>query len=227
MDDLVGEGNIGLIRAVEQFDPSFGVRFGTYASHWIKQAIREAVIKTVPTIRLPNHMFGLLGRWKRVERSLARTLGREPQFDEVADALDLTDSQRSMVARACQARRFVTEAAPDDPEDARLATEATDPGQPVETDLETQEQLQTVKNRLEQLDPRERTIINLRFGLDGQAPLTLREVGAQLGITREWVRKIEQKAVSKLNNPEHGASPAQTVSRAKPTTTRRLSARTA
>ncbi len=198
LDDLVGEGNLGLIRAVEDFDPSFGVRFGTYASHWIKQAIRDALIKTASTIRLPNHMFGLLTRWRRIERSLARTLGREPLFDEVCDALDLTESQRAMVAHARRTRRIVSETAPSDPDGVQLANEAADPGQSVELDLETLEQIQVMRSRLDRLDPREHSVISLRFGLDGQPPRTLREVGAELGITREWVRKIEMRAVSKL-----------------------------
>ena len=227
MDDLVGEGNLGLIRAVEQFDPSYGVRFGTYASHWIKQAIREAVIKTGSTIRLPNHMFGLLSRWKRVERALTRSLDREPRFDEVCDALELTQSQRAMIGRARQARRFVIESGPDDPDGVHLPSEAAASDQPVEADLETKEQIQVMKRRLSQLDPRERTIIGLRFGLDGQPPLTLREVGAQLGITREWVRKIEQRAVSKLDGSDTSHSVAQPTSSPRPHAPRRLTARTA
>jgi RNA polymerase primary sigma factor len=202
MDDLVGEGNLGLIRAADLFDPSHGARFGTYASYWIKQAIRDAVIKTASTIRLPNHMFGLLSRWKRAERALARGLGREPQFEEVCDELDLTESQRVMLAHARKTRKFVSETGPADGECVILDREAADSSQGVEAEMETLEQIEAVRHRLGRLDDRERQVIALRFGLDGRAPLTLREVGDRLGITREWVRKIELKAVEKMGRSE-------------------------
>ena len=86
LDDLIGEGNLGLIRAAQEFDPRFGTRFSTYAGYWIKQAIRHALINTTPTIRLPAHMVGLMTRWRRAERAMQRDLGREPSFDEIATA---------------------------------------------------------------------------------------------------------------------------------------------
>src|SRR5207253_3748621 len=89
LDDLIGEGNLGLIRAAEEFDPRFGTRFSTYASYWIKQSIRQALINTTATIRLPAHMIGLLTRWRRAERALGREAGRAPTFDEVASHLHL------------------------------------------------------------------------------------------------------------------------------------------
>src|SRR5277367_226764 len=106
LDDLIGEGNLGLIRAAEEFDPRFGTRFSTYASYWIKQAIRHALINTTSTIRLPAHMVGLLTKWRRSERELGRNLGRSPSFDEVAVSLGLTDAQKGLVEKARQARQL-------------------------------------------------------------------------------------------------------------------------
>jgi RNA polymerase primary sigma factor len=106
LDDLIGEGHLGLLRAAERFDPSHGVRFSTYATHWIKEAIRKALINTAPTIRLPAHMIRTLTRWRRTERALARDLGRQAGFEEVAEALGLSRARRDVVARALESRRL-------------------------------------------------------------------------------------------------------------------------
>ncbi len=100
LDDLIGEGNLGLIRAAEEFNPRFGTRFSTYASYWIKQAIRHALINTTPTIRLPAHMVGLLTKWRRAERALTREFGHAPSSEQIAVSLGLTDSQRGLVEKA-------------------------------------------------------------------------------------------------------------------------------
>ena len=105
LDDLIGEGNLGLIRAAEDFQPRFGTRFSTYASYWIKQSIRHALINTTCTIRLPAHMVGLLTKWRRTERALACTTGRTPDFEEVASVLGLSDVQKELLCKARQAQR--------------------------------------------------------------------------------------------------------------------------
>src|SRR5271165_4689291 len=106
IDDLIGEGNLGLIRAAEDFDPGFGTRFSTYASYWIKQSIRHALINTTSTIRLPAHMIGLLTRWRRAEQVLRRERGSVPSFDDVALVLGLSECQKMLVANARQALRL-------------------------------------------------------------------------------------------------------------------------
>src|SRR3954469_5006615 len=106
LDALFGEGILGLIRAAEEFDPRFGTRFSTYASYWIKQAIRHALINTAATIRLPAHMVNLLTKWRRAERALTRELGCTPTTDQVAVALGLTDTQRILVEKARRARQL-------------------------------------------------------------------------------------------------------------------------
>ena len=109
LEDLIGEGNLGLIRAAEEFQPRFGTRFSTYAAYWIKQSIRHALINTTSTIRLPAHMVGLLTKWRRSERALCRELGRTPSFNEVASHLGLSETQKFLVAKALQARQLKLE----------------------------------------------------------------------------------------------------------------------
>ncbi len=202
IDDLVGEGNLGLIRATEEFDPKFGTRFSTYASYWIKQAIRHALINTTATIRLPAHMVGLLTKWRRAERSLTREFGYTPTPEQISIHLGLSESQRGLVEKARRARQLRLESGVGDesgtwsPDDSAAEREA--PGASLEADDERRDLLR----RLERLDARERAILALRFGLEGELPLTLKEVGKRLGVTREWVRKIEIRAVRKLDDSQ-------------------------
>lgn len=198
MDDLVGEGNLGLIRAAQEFDPSFGTRFSTYASHWIKQAIRHALITTTATIRLPAHMVGLLTRWRRAERGFLREYGYSPNREQIAVLLGLSDSKRWMVEQALQTLRLLPGGGSDD-EPQRLE-EATDNRETPEAPLESLDERRQLLSRLDRLDARERSILEYRFGLNGEAPMTLKEVGRRLGVTREWVRKIEVRAVRKLDD---------------------------
>ncbi|MGO9471436.1 MAG: RNA polymerase sigma factor RpoD/SigA [Isosphaeraceae bacterium] len=199
-EDLIGEGNLGLIRAAEEFEPRFGTRFSTYASYWIKQSIRHALINTTSTIRLPAHMVGLLSRWRRAERALCREQGQTPSFTDVAALLGLSETQKSLVARASRARqvRLESSMAPE-PGQWSPAEEWDQCGQP-EAILEADDERLTLLRSMERLDPRERSILNWRYGLEGEAPLTLKEIGRRLGITREWVRKIELRAVRKLED---------------------------
>ena len=209
IDDLIGEGNLGLIRAAEEFDPGFGTRFSTYASYWIKQAIRHALINTSTTIRLPAHMFGLLTKWRRAERLLCRERGGAPSFDEVAAHLGLTENQKSLVAKARRASQLKLESSLGDEDASWSPDESMNCSQAPETAMEISEDRAEVLRRLDRLDERERLVISLRFGLLDEAPLTLKEIGRRIGVTREWVRKIELRAVSKLTA---AAAPASSAS---------------
>lgn len=200
LDDLIGEGNLGLIRATEEFDVRFGTRFSTYASYWIKQAIRHALINTTATIRLPAHMVGLLTKWRRAERALTRQFGYPPTPDQIAVSLGLTDSQKALVEKARRARQLRLESGGGDESGSWSPDDS--PAEPVAPDavLEADDERQNLLRRLDRLDARERAILALRFGLEGELPLTLKEVGRRLGVTREWVRKIEIRAVRKLDD---------------------------
>lgn len=200
MEDLIGEGNLGLIRAAEDFQPRFGTRFSTYAAYWIKQSIRHALINTTSTIRLPAHMVGLLTKWRRTERALARELGRAPTFNEVASQLKLSETQKLLLAKALQARQLKLESNIAFGTDWRNVLGANDRDASPHAALEQGDEWERLRHRLECLDARERTILVLRYGLEGETPLTLKEIGRRLGVTREWVRKIEVRAVRKLDD---------------------------
>ena len=221
LDDLIGEGNLGLIRATEEFEPCYGTRFSTYASYWIKQSIRHALINTSTTIRLPAHMIGLLTKWRRAERVLCRQLGRGPSFNEVADALGLSDSQKMLVAKAHQARQLKLE---NNTSSARRGSSWGTLGQytPSDAMLEANEEWRILLSRLAHLEPRERTILVLRYGLEGESALTLKEIGRRLGVTREWVRKIEIRAIRKLHNEYAADTSSQPAHDCLPRSTRNL-----
>ena len=200
LEDLVGEGNLGLIRAAMEFDPSFGTRFSTYASHWIKQAIRHALITTTATIRLPAHMVGLLTKWRRAERAYLREFGHPPGFEHLCVTLGLSEAKRRMVEQALLACRLLPGRGGGEEDDAGALDEAADLREAPEAPMESDDDRRDLMRRLERLDDRERTILTLRFGLGGLEPLTLKEIGRRLGVTREWVRKIEVRAVRKLDD---------------------------
>jgi RNA polymerase primary sigma factor len=203
-----------LIRATEEFEPRFGTRFSTYAAYWIKQSIRHALINTTSTIRLPAHMVGLLTKWRRSERKLCRDLGRSPSFDEVASDLGLSETQKSLVAKAHQARQLKLESSVAVGAGWQSVSGSDDRDTSPDALLEAGDEWDILWGRIERLDVRERTILVLRYGLEGETPLTLKEIGRRLGVTREWVRKIEVRAVRKLDNHYEGeptASPPQSA----------------
>jgi RNA polymerase primary sigma factor len=198
LDDLAAEGNLGLIRAARDFKPEFGTRFSTYAAHWIKQAIRDALTNTAATIRLPSHMVNLLRKWRRGERLLSRELGQTPTEEQVAIQLGLTDAQLELVRRAKRAGKLRLESGIGGDGTAWSPEEAPDEREAPEAALEAVDERHHLLRRLDRLDAREREIITLRFGLGDGEPRTLKEVGRRLGVTREWVRKLEIRAIAKL-----------------------------
>ena len=200
--DLIGEGNLGLIRAAERYDPKFGTRFSTYASYWIKEAIRRALIETTTTIRLPSHMVALLTKWRREELALRRELGHNPGFDRVADRLGLSEMQRSMVGKALRALRVGSTAGDD--HDGSSTAEPVDGALPQGAALEADEECRAALGLLDRLNARERQVVALRFGLGGDEPVSLSRVGDQLGVTREWVRKLEWRALAKMQAARGG-----------------------
>src|SRR5262249_20466533 len=149
---LVGEGNLGLIRAVEEFDPRFGTRFSTYASYWIKQSIRHALINTTATIRLPAHMFNLMSKWRRAERWLARELGHVPTFEQVADALGLTDAQRELVEKAQRASHLRLEGGSGDGGNDWTAGQTAEVTDAPEESIEADDERRDLRRRMQRLD---------------------------------------------------------------------------
>jgi RNA polymerase primary sigma factor len=198
LQDLIAEGNLGLLRAVEGFDPGMNTRFSTYASYWIKQSMKRAVINTVKTIRIPAYMNELLVKWRRATAKLQEAFGRTPTQEEIASSLSLSKKKLAIIRKGIRIYNAVPQ------------TESPETGRPIEemlmddgsaapdSNMSRTDDLKQVMDLLGQMDKREAAVLRLRFGLDGDEPMTLKEIGDRLGLTRERVRQIEVLALKKM-----------------------------
>lgn len=199
LQDLIEEGNLGLLRAVEGFDPGMNTRFSTYASYWIKQSIKRALVNTAKTIRIPAYMVELLAKWRRAHAKLQEELGRPPSQEEVARSLNLPKKKLNIIKKAIR----VYNSAPQ--------TEQTDAGWSLDEmlmddhtktpdrEMVEADDMKHVLDLLKKMDLREATVLRMRFGLDDEEPKTLKQIGERLGLTRERVRQIESEALGKLS----------------------------
>src|SRR5262249_10697265 len=199
LQDLIEEGNLGLLRAVQGFDPSMNARFSTYASYWIKQSIKRAWVNRARPTRIPAYMVELLAKWRRAAARLQDELGRPPTHEEVARSLDLPKKKLNIIKKAIR----VYNSAPQ--------TEQTESGWSLDemlmdahsktpdTEMVEADDLHHVLDLLEKMDKREATVLRMRFGLDDEEPKTLKEIGECLGLTRERLRQIESEALGKLS----------------------------
>lgn len=196
--DLIEEGNLGLLKAVERFDPDAQCRFSTYATWWIKQSIKRALIDTVKTVRIPSYMVEIISKWKNTASNLSVKLGRQPTFDEVAEAMEIPQANLGIIKTAIRASNSSSQTI--SLENMWTLSEVLEdknvkqPHQILIDDTEAE----LIEKLLAAIDERDARILRMRYGLENGDPMTLKEIGERVNLSRERVRQIENEALKKL-----------------------------
>jgi len=196
--DLVEEGNVGLMKAVEKFDPGEECRFSTYATWWIKQTIRRALTNTVKTVRIPSYMVELISKWNNATETLTYKLDRRPSIREIADELNLAIENVAAIKHAVRTASIASN--PFSIEDSENLSDAIkdENAKAPEDEVLSEQDIIQIKDVLNCISPREADIIKMRFGLYNEDTKTLKEIGEKLSLTRERVRQIQNEALKKL-----------------------------
>jgi RNA polymerase primary sigma factor len=201
LGDLIEEGNLGVIKAVDYFDPDRGTRFSTYAAWWIKQSIKRALLENVQPVHIPTYMVALINQWRHTSNELESSLGRPPDLEEMAEVMHLSMRKAKVICQIVKVLSSVrdTHSADESGEDEALEATLEDQniGKPEDPLVADEEKAKAVR-LLSEIDPREAKVLRLHYGLDGRKPLTLRQIGEKLNLTRERIRQIQRNALTKL-----------------------------
>jgi len=196
--DLIEEGNLGLLKAVERFDPAEECRFSTYATWWIKQSIKRALIDTVKTVRIPSYMVEIISKWKNMAADLSIKLGRQPFFHEIAQEMKIPPQHLGIIKTALRASSSSSQTISiENMWTLSEILEDKNAKQPEQL-LFDEAEVETIERLLSVIDERDARILRMRYGLDNGDPMTLKEIGEKVNLSRERVRQIENEALKKL-----------------------------
>jgi RNA polymerase primary sigma factor len=201
LGDLIEEGNLGLIKAVDYFDPERGTRFSTYAAWWIKQSIKRAILENGQPLHIPTYMVALINQWRRAAAELETKLGRKPTVEEMADAMTLAMRKARQIHKIVEALTISADGWSGEDGDEGQALESTiqdqQAGRPEDALANDEEQAKALR-LLDQIEPREAEVLRLHYGLNHKRSLSLQEIGEKLHLTRERIRQIRRDALTKL-----------------------------
>ena len=201
LGDLIEEGNLGLIKAVDYFDPERGTRFSTYAAWWIKQGIKRALLENIQPVHVPTYMVTLINQWRYTASEAESRMGRRLTVEEMANLMHLPLRKAKVIHRIVEVLGVAGDSLSGDDQDESHALESTledeHAGRPEDPLVEHEERIKAIR-LLDEIDPREADVLRLHYGLGGRRPLTLKEIGKKMGLTRERIRQIRRDALTRL-----------------------------